>query len=126
LATKLRPGATAILCIMGPLVPWEWVWFLAQGNPGKAFRRLRRHGVAWSGITVRYPSIAETRHAFAPQFRTLRVSAIGALLPPPYAEKRMGRFVRLLAALDRVERRFETRWPLPRLADHYLIELERV
>src|ERR1700734_944247 len=32
LAAKLRPGAAAILCIMGPAVPWEWIWFLARGK----------------------------------------------------------------------------------------------
>ncbi len=126
LGARLRPGATAILCIMGPVVPWEWAWFLAQGSPRKAFRRLRRDGAQWSGIAVHYPSIAETRRAFAPEFRAVRVAAIGAVLPPPYTEKRLGRYPRLLTALDRVERRFETLWPLPRLADHYLIELERV
>jgi SAM-dependent methyltransferase len=126
LAAKLRPGAPAILCIMGPAVPWEWAWYLGQGNPAAAFRRLRPGGATWSGITIHYPSIAKTRRAFAPEFRVLRVSAIGALLPPPYAEKCMGRYPRVIAALDRVERRFETLWPLPMLADHYLIEFERI
>lgn len=126
LSAKLRPGAVAILCIMGPVVPWEWAWYLAHGKPRKAFRRLRRGGVAWSGITVRYPSIAATRRAFAPEFRCLRVSAVGALLPPPYTEPRLGRFARSLAVLDCAERRVETLWPLPQLADHYLIELQRV
>jgi SAM-dependent methyltransferase len=126
LAAKLRPGATAILCIMGPLVPWEWIWFLGHGDPRRAFRRLRRGGALWSGIPIRYPSSAATAQAFAPQFRVLRVSAVGALLPPPYTEKRMGRYPRIIAALDRVERRFDTVWPLPMLADHYLLELERV
>jgi SAM-dependent methyltransferase len=126
LGPKLRLGGAAILCIMGPLVPWEWLWFLGHGDPGRAFRRLRPAGTAWSGITIHYPSIAKTRRAFAPQFRVSRVSALGALLPPPYVEKWIGRHPRALAALDRVERRFENRWPLPQLADHYVIELERV
>lgn len=126
LAAKLRPGAVAILCIMGPVVPWEWAWFLARGDRTRAFRRLRRDGTPWSGITIRYPSIAKTRQAFAPEFRLLRASAIGALVPPPYTEKLTGRFPRMVAALDRLERRFETLWPLPMLADHYLVEFERV
>ena len=126
LAAKLRPGAVAVLCIMGPLVPWEWVWFFAHGKPAAALRRLKRAGAEWSGIAVRYPSIAQTRRAFAPEFRMLRVSAVGALLPPPYTENRAGGFPRLIASLDRAERRLETVWPLPQLADHYLMELERV
>jgi SAM-dependent methyltransferase len=125
LAGKLRPGATAILCIMGPAVPWEWLWFLAHGKPAAAFRRLRRRGAEWSGITIHYPSIAKTRRAFAPEFTVLRTSAVGALLPPPYMEKWMRRFPRALAALERLERRFETLTPLPMLGDHYLLELAR-
>jgi len=126
LAAKLRTGAAALLCVMGPVVPWEWIWFLARGDSARAFRRLRRGGTEWSGITVHYPSIVEMRRAFAPQFRVLRVSAIGSLLPPPYTEKWTERFPRAIAALDRMERRFETLWPLPALADHYLMELERL
>jgi SAM-dependent methyltransferase len=126
LAGKLRPGATAMLCIMGPIVPWEWIWFLGGGDPRRAFRRLRRGGALWSGIAIRYPSSAKTVQAFAPEFRVLRLSAVGALLPPPYTEKRLGRYPRIIAALDRLERRIDTLWPLPMLADHYLLELERV
>jgi SAM-dependent methyltransferase len=125
LAAKLRPGGMALLCIMGPAVPWEWIWFLAKGNPHAAFRRLRRGGAEWSGIAVNYPSIAKAREAFAADFRVLRVSALGVLLPPPYTENWIGRFPRVIGALNRVERLVETSWPLPMLADHYLMELQR-
>lgn len=125
LARRLRPGAPAVLCVMGPLVPWEWAWYLRQGEFGKAFRRLRPGGVAWRGLTVRYPSIRRLRRAFAPDFRTLRTSAVGALLPPTYVEDWIRRHPRLLTGLARWERRFERLPPLPWLADHYLIELEK-
>ena len=124
LAGKLKPGAIAILCIMGPRVPWEWLWFLARGRPDSAFRRLRRNR-SWSGIVIHYPTITDTVMAFAADFRLLRAAAIGALLPPPYTESVLGRYPRLLAALEHLERRWEVRWPLPQLADHYLLELER-
>lgn len=125
LAAMLRPGAPALLCVMGPLVPWEWGWHLAHGQPRKAVRRLRRGGTAWRGLTIRYPSIGGVRRAFAPHFAQRRVAAIGALVPPSYAEAWAQRHPRLLALLDRWERRLETLPPLPWLADHYLIELER-
>jgi SAM-dependent methyltransferase len=125
LAAALRPGARALLCVMGPAVPWEWGWYLAHGAPGKAVRRLRQGGAAWRGLTIRYPTIGTMRRAFAPQFTSRRVAAIGALLPPSYAEGWASRHPRVLAALDRIERRFETVPPLPWLADHYLLELER-
>ncbi len=125
LAGKLQRGAIAILCIMGPMVAWEWGWFLLRGKPAAAFRRMQRNGVEWSGIPIHYPSIAATRRAFAPEFRMVRVGAVGALLPPPYTEHWMDRHPRLLGTLNRMERWCETTWPLPQLADHYLIEFER-
>ena len=124
LAAQLRGGAVAIVCIMGPVVPWEWIWYLARGKPGTAFRRLRRRAVSWSGLEIHYPAIAEVRRAFSPAFRLRRTAAIGALLPPPYADAWMQRHPRLLEALNRAERRCETFWPLPSLADHYLAEFE--
>jgi SAM-dependent methyltransferase len=122
LAARLRPGAVAVLCVMGPVVPWEWVWFRGRG---KAFRRLTRGGVEWRGLRVRYPSIRTLRRAFSPAFRMRRVAALGALLPPPYAEAWAARHPSLIDRLDRWERRLETLPPLPWLADHYLMELER-
>ena len=125
LAAILRPGGRALLCIMGPVVPWEWGWYLVHGRPRKALRRLWRGGDHWRGLTIRYPSIRAVRRAFAPHFTQRRVSAIGALLPPTYADAWAARHPRLLAALDHWERRAEAVPPLPWMADHYLIELER-
>ena len=125
LADLLKPGAPILLCVMGPLVPWEWAGFLGRGKPREAFRRLRRGGVDWRGITVRYPRIGELRRAFTPAFQPLRVSAVGAFLPPTEWEAWTERHPRLLAALARWERRLEAVPPLPWLADHYLLELAR-
>jgi SAM-dependent methyltransferase len=125
LADLLRPGAPALLCVMGPIVPWEWIWYLGHLQPGKAFRRLRPGGVAWRGLTVRYPSILSLRRAFAPAFRFRSVTGIGAFLPPTYMEEWTRRHPRLLAALDRWERRLAAVPPFPSLSDHYLAELER-
>lgn len=125
LAARLRPGAILALCVMGPLVPWEWLWFLLRGRPGKAFRRLRPGGVEWRGLQIRYPPIGRVRRSFAGQFRALRATAVGAFLPPSYAEDWAARHPAWLDRLDRWERRFESWPPLPQLADHYLLELER-
>ncbi|HLJ88237.1 MAG TPA: methyltransferase domain-containing protein [Candidatus Angelobacter sp.] len=121
----VRPGGKVFLCIMGPVCLWEWMWFLAQGRPAKAFRRLRRGGVDWSGIRIRYPQIGTVEKAFRPDFRLLHATAIGALLPPPYTEAWAKRHPRLLALLNTWERRLEERAPLAWLADHYLLEFER-
>jgi ubiquinone/menaquinone biosynthesis C-methylase UbiE len=125
LARKIRPGGYAMLCIMGPVVPWEWCWYMAHGKPSAAFRRLRRGGAPWSGMAIHYPTIGQTRRAFAADFRVARVSAIGALLPPPYTERRFGRVLGVVRFLNRLERNLEAVWPLPWMADHYLMELQR-
>lgn len=125
LAAMLRPGARALLCVMGPAVPWEWGWYLAHGEPRKAARRLRRGGTLWRGMPIRYPSIGSARRAFAPYFAVRRVAAVGALLPPPYAGAWAERHPRLLGLLDRCERCAESIFPLPWLADHYLMVMER-
>ena len=125
LAQLLKPRARTILCVMGPLVPWEWAWFLAHGQARKALRRLARGGVPWRGTVVRYPSIRATRRAFAPQFTVRRTGGLGVLVPPTYAEGWARRHPRLVEMLDRSERRIES-WPIvPWLGDHYLLELER-
>ena len=125
LARRLRPGAPLLICAMGPWPVWEWGWYVLQGRPSKAFRRLRRRGVAWHGLTVHYPSIRMARRAFEPAFQFQRVSSVGAILPPPFAESLAERWPSLIAALNRLERRVEAVPPLPWLADHYLIEFER-
>jgi len=125
LAALLKPGARVVLCVMGLLVPWEWAWFLARGQPGNALRRFTPGGTRWRGTTVRYPSIASTRRAFHPQFVARGVGGLGVLLPPTYVNAWAVRHPRLVDGLDRWERRIEE-WPVvPWFADHYLLELER-
>jgi SAM-dependent methyltransferase len=125
LASCLRPGATLLLCLMGPLALWEWTWFLWRRQPAKAFRRLNPRGVWWRDLRIRYPMIRTVRRAFAPHFQLRRLSAIGALLPPPYAEPWAVRNPGLISFLNRWERRLERLPPLPWLADHYLLEMVR-
>jgi SAM-dependent methyltransferase len=125
MAALLRPGARVVLCVMGPIALWEWAWFLGRGRPDVAFRRLVRGGVTWRGVSVRYPSIRSVRRAFAPQFTLRRAGGVGVLLPPTYAEAWARRHPRLIARLDRWERRIEE-WPaMPWLGDHYVVELGR-
>jgi SAM-dependent methyltransferase len=125
LAGIVRPGGRALLCMMGPAVPWEWGWYLAHGQPRKAARRLRRGGAEWQGLTVRYPTAGKVRQTFAPHFVQRRVAGLGVLVPPTYAQAWAAWHPRLLATLDRWERRVETIPPFPWLGDHFLIEFER-
>jgi SAM-dependent methyltransferase len=124
LAACVRPGGSALLCIMGPVVPWEWIWFLLHRQPRKAFRRFARV-TWWRGMPIRYPSIRSTRRLLAPGFEVNRVWALGVLIPPSYAEPWARRHPRALAWLAQTERRIE-RWPgVAQLADHYVVEVTR-
>jgi hypothetical protein len=79
----------------------------------------------WRGLDVSYPPLRELRRVFAPGFRFAGARAIGAFVPPSYAEAAAVRHPRLLAALDALERRVEAVPPFPSFADHVLLELER-
>lgn len=125
LAERTRPGARVFLCVMGRFVPWEWVWYLLRGRPGDAFRRLRPGGATWRGVRVRYPTPGGVARAFSDHFEARRPVAVGALLPPTYAETWALRHPRLIGILARAERRAEKVPPLPHLADHFLVELSR-
>ena len=124
LAGLLGRGGQVLLCLMGPHVPGEWLWFLSRLQARNAFRRLRAP-VSWHGIDIFYPTVGQTRRAFEPNFAVQRSWALGTLLPPPAAEEWAARHPRLVNGLDRAERRIET-WPgVARLADHYVLELVR-
>lgn len=124
LARLLKPGAALALCVMGPWVPWEWGWYLLEGKPRKAFRRLP--GVTeWRGIKIFYPSLRALRRALAAHFDFQSATAVGGLVPPSYAEPWAQRHPNALARLNRWERRFEQSAPLVALADHYLAIFKR-
>lgn len=126
LAPMLEPGSPALLCVMGPLAVWDWIGFSLQGRPSQAARRLHPGGVCWKGLRISYPWPGRLVRAFRPHFRPSRLSAIGVLLPPPLmGEDWARRHPLLLSRLEGWERRWETVFPLPYLADHYLLELER-
>jgi SAM-dependent methyltransferase len=125
LGRLLGPHAPLILCVVGRWVPWEWIWFLGHGHPGRAFRRVPRGGALWKGVRVWYHTPRQVARAFAGEFRVIRTAGLGVLVPPPYAEQWAHRHGRLVALLDRWERRAEE-WPLmDMLGDHFLMELRR-
>lgn len=130
LAALLRPGATALLCWMGPFCLWETLWYLLHGKPAKALRRAHRDGITTrvdggTPVTVYYPSVRMLARTFAPQFSIKSIKGVGVTVPPSYLEPLASRFPRLLNAAvfaDGVLSRCEG---VRLLADHILIRLER-
>jgi SAM-dependent methyltransferase len=130
LAALLRPGATALLCWMGPFCLWETVWYMTRIKPAKALRRRQRGGTTaqldgGAPLTVYYPSVPALAQAFAPQFSIKAIQGIGVTVPPSYIEPYAKQHPRLMSAAV-VADRFLGRCPGVRLlADHILVRLER-
>jgi SAM-dependent methyltransferase len=108
LGRLLRPGARLVLCMIGRFVPWEIAWYMAHGNPRRAFLRFKRVTVGCIAenavVSVRYPSVRKLASIFAPSFRLRKRQAIGITLPPSYFEHLAQKFplaVNRLASLDR-------------------------
>jgi ubiquinone/menaquinone biosynthesis C-methylase UbiE len=130
LSALLRPGATALLCLMGPCCLWEISWYLAHGNPRKAFRRLQRgevvgHVTKQTTVGVYYPSVRKMARLFAPQFRLKSLTGIGVAVPPSYVEPWANRFPRLLRLGSRVDSVLGKSPGIRVLADHILLKFER-
>jgi SAM-dependent methyltransferase len=123
LATRLARGAPLLFVVMGRYVPWEWAWYLAQGDRRRAFRRLDRAGARWRGLTIHYPTPSELADVLAPMFITRRRSALGFALPPSYAASWLDSRPRILSALTRIERILQN--VTAGLADHYVLEATR-
>jgi SAM-dependent methyltransferase len=125
LAPLLRPGAPLAWVLMGRYVPWEWAWYLAHGDAGTAFRRLRRGGVAWRGLQVSYPTPASLARALQPHFTPRVATPLGLVLPGSYAAPLFERTPRLLAALARAEQVLQRLRAGSAFADHYCFEATR-
>jgi ubiquinone/menaquinone biosynthesis C-methylase UbiE len=130
LAKLLRPGATALLCSMGPYCLWEIIWYLAQGNGSKAFRRLNREGVTariadGAFVRVHYPPVRLLARTFAPEFRLKSFKGIGVAVPPSYIERWVARFPRTFGFCLRAESVLGGCPGIRAFADHILLRFER-
>ncbi len=130
LAILLKPGATALLCWMGPCCLWEIAWYLAQGKPGKALRRFCRGGVIarlaeGATVRVRYPSVRSLARTFAPEFRLVSIKGIGVSVPPSYLEPWANRFPRLFELSMQADLLLGRCPGIRVLADHILLEFRR-
>ena len=132
LAQLLRPHAPMVLCLFGRFCAWEIFWYLAHGQPGKAFRRLQANGCSArpsgsrTALHVRYYSTRRLASIFTPEFRLIRWKGVGVTVPPSYIEPSAQRFPGALDDLVSLDCWLST-LPLVRgLADHVLLTFERV
>lgn len=130
LAALLRPGASALLCWMGPFCLWETLWYLVQGKPAKALRRTHRGGITTrvdggTPVTVYYPSVRILARMFAPHFSIKSIKGVGVTVPPSYLEPWASQVPPLLNAAVFADRVLCRCAGVRLLADHILIRLER-
>ena len=130
LARLLKPGAMAVLCWMGPRCAWETIWYLAQGNRDKAFRRFQAKGTSaklcdGAFVQVHYPSVQFLEQAFAPDFKLISVQGIGVAVPPSYLEPWAQRHPSLLNVFERVDLWLAGCPGFRSLGDHVLVRLQR-
>jgi hypothetical protein len=130
LADLLKPGATALLCWMGPYCAWEVIWYLSHGDMNKAFRRWKQNGVTvriadGTSFPVRYSSVKSLARAFAPEFRLKSVKGIGITVPPSYLEPLAHRHARLLRACEGADRWLGRCPAIRSLGDHVMVRLQR-
>jgi len=130
LARLLKPGATAILCWMGPCCMWEMLWYLGQWNTDKAFRRFKPEGISarianGAFVHVHYPSATTLARAFASEFRLKSVLGIGVAVPPSYLEPWARRHPRLLQLFEQFDSRLGPCPGIRSLGDHVLVRLQR-
>jgi ubiquinone/menaquinone biosynthesis C-methylase UbiE len=130
LARLLKPGATAVLCWMGPYCAWEMIWYVSQGKQDKAFRRFRQEGVSAriandAFVHVRYPSVRLLARAFAPEFRVKSVRGIGVAVPPSYLEPWAQRHPQLFQMCEQFDSWLGSCPGIRSLGDHVLVRLQR-
>jgi ubiquinone/menaquinone biosynthesis C-methylase UbiE len=129
LSSSLKPGAAAVLCVMGRYVAWEMVWFGLQGRPKQAVRRWGRQPIAVrlgdDSVACWYRSVRNIELTFRSYFRLRRWKGVGVSIPPSYLERQAGRFPRIMRSLEGADP-YLGRTPLLRgLADHLLLTFDK-
>jgi SAM-dependent methyltransferase len=128
LGKLVRPGGRVLLVLFGACAPGEWVTQVARGDARNAFRRSARGEVqarlGGRTFSVRYHRRRELIQSFAPAFRLIGRRGIGVFVPPSAAEPWITSHLRLLGALERMDR-FASK-QLAMFGDHVLYEFERV
>jgi ubiquinone/menaquinone biosynthesis C-methylase UbiE len=126
-ARVLRPGAPLMLVVFGTCCPGEMLVETLRGRPRNAFRRFRRGDVparlGGREFTVRYHRRRDLERMLSPWFRLVSRRGIGIFVPPSAAEPWISSHLRLLGALEAVDRLAGR--PLAPFGDHILYRFER-
>jgi len=130
LARLLKPGAKALLCMVGRFSLWEMAWHLSHGRPALALHSFKRtaatHISAQDAVLIHYPSVSDMRRMFAPEFRLRDWQGIGVAVPPSCLEPLARRVPSMVAGLAKIDR-YVSRAPVFRsMGDCVLLQFERL
>jgi hypothetical protein len=127
LGRAVRPGASVLLVLFGPLPPGEIAVQLLRGNAAAAFRRTARGPaparLGGRDFVVYYHRPGEIARAMSPWFEPAGRRGIGVCVPPSAAEPWISRHPRLLGLLEAADRVVSR--PLALLGDHVLYLFRR-
>ena len=118
MARLVRPGGWLALCLMGRVCAWESLWYLLRRDVARATRRWSGEATSSLASRVFYPTVANVRHAFAPDFKLDSWHGIGLAVPPSYVTGFSAPAIRRLAILDR---RLASLPLLRAFSDHHLL-----
>ena len=128
LARMISPGGIFIGVVMGPLCPWETLWYAVHAHPRTAIRRFRsgvRSQVGDGAVQVWYPSPRTLRAEFAADFEHVKTLGVGIVLPPSDFGHLIPKAPRLFAAANGLDARLRAHRPFTWLNDHYLVVFRR-
>lgn len=129
-ARLLKPKGVMFANVMNRFCLWETVYYTLKGRFREAIRRSRKDGLpvklaSYDVITYYYfPN--EFIGYFDKTFRVKHLIGLGILLPPPYLKDIYARYRNIFSLVKKVERFSENKYPFYNLADHVLLELEKI
>jgi len=130
LAGLLAPHGRFVAVLMPDFCLWEVVYFSLKMNADQALRRARGKAVeAQLGdrlLPIWYYRPALFASFFNGHFRKKSLQPIGISLPPSYLDPFFKKRLRWLSFLNRMEGHLTRYESLAGLADHFLLDLQRI
>ncbi|WP_168203989.1 class I SAM-dependent methyltransferase [Aliikangiella coralliicola] len=121
----MNDGGILFVCIMGPIVPWEWLWYLLQRDLAEAFRRVKGKS-SWRGEDIYYPKASEFKKIVeAESFQLVYQEALGTFMPPPYTNKHVEKWPVFYRSMSKLETFVCQSNIACHLSDHYVLVFKK-
>lgn len=132
-ARLLKPDGVMFANIMNRFCLWETIYYTLKGKFREALRRSRKDGIpvklSASGgydVITYYHFPEEFIGFFNKEFKVKHILGLGIFLPPPYLKEIYNHYKGMFSWVKTVERLSEDKFPFYNMADHVLLELEKI